>query len=155
MRGGFVHNQVLIAQVEAHFRQLRATIHREYPTAAGRDAGFVDLFIIWYSIRIVCEAELSPARVCRDVAKAALLKADLLLIVVPNLRVAKAARARLRTCNGPPRPRGLLIWILPLGPALRRLTNKCHLMTRANVSATSIQQVHLVRHRHHQNPERS
>ena len=121
MRGGFLHNEVLIASIEAYFLKLGVVVCREYPIAPGRDTGFVDLFVRCGDQRIVCEAELSASRVRRDVEKATVLRADYLFIVVPNERVARTARYRLgETMESSSGPR---ISVLPLGQALQQLRN--------------------------------
>ncbi len=119
MRGGYLHNHVLLDPIEMHFSALGARQRREHPTARGRSAGFVDLFIEHRPWRIACEAELSSRRIENDLAKAASLHASLLMIVVPTKRVARAVQRKLQNIESPQLE--LPIWVLPLGPMLRRI----------------------------------
>ncbi|MCG8404184.1 MAG: hypothetical protein MI923_03190 [Phycisphaerales bacterium] len=130
MRGGFLHNRVLLEPPERFLLERGASVKHEFPTAPGRDAGFVDLFAEYESRRIVVEAELTPARVVNDVAKAVALNANLLLIIVPTRSVAKAANKRLSAIE---RPEGLTICCEPLGTAMKALRDFCSLMTVSNV----------------------
>lgn len=119
MRGGFLHNDVLLGPVESHFRACHARIDREFPTRPGRDAKFIDLFVNLHGLRIACEAELTTRRIGRDIDKAREVNAQLLLIVVPHRRVARYAMERV--VDPAAVRRELALWILPLGPALARL----------------------------------
>lgn len=138
MRGKFLHNTVLISRIAALFHQTDATIYHEYPTGPGRTAGFVDLFILYKTWRFAVEAELSADRVSNDVAKAIALRADLLLIVTPNSRVATAVRRQVQRLRSNQRglviPNWLTIWSLPLGPAIQRLVKKGLLKTAVNAT---------------------
>lgn len=132
MRGGFVHNVVLLDPVETHFRGCQAEVRREFPTQPGRAAGFIDLVAKLDRWTIAVEAELTARRVCWDVHKARAIGAQVLLIVVPTRKVARAARTQLRAA-------GLLdgdfvVWILPLGAALQRLRSCFPLFSGANVA---------------------
>ncbi len=136
MRGGFLHNQILIAPIETHFFKLGAQVHREYPVTIGSNMSFVDLFVVYNSSRIVCEAELTADRVLNDLDKAAALQASILLIVTPNWLVARAAERRVnragnRTCAG-----SLDLFILPIGHAMQWLRNKFPIMSCLNVLRT-------------------
>ena len=95
MRGGFIHNHVLIARLDAALRAVGATTHFEYPTAPVSPRGFVDIYATLGNLRLVCEAELRASRVGVAVSKARDLRADYLLLVVPNRRTARAVRAQL------------------------------------------------------------
>lgn len=119
MKGGFLHNEVLLAPLEGYFRGLGAPVHREHPAESGRSPRAVDLFVTWGTRRIVIEAELTARRVLDDVAKAELLNATLLLVVVPTARIAEAARGRIAQADLT--RTSMAIWVLPLGPALERV----------------------------------
>jgi len=136
VRGRFLHNDVLVAPVAALLREYGVQSQLEHATESGRGTTFVDLLAVRESLRLVCEAELSPDRVWNDVNKAVSLEANLLLIVVPNARIARRVRRRLSRLTVPMIPESLDIWILPLGPALQRLREKLSLMTRVNVPRT-------------------
>lgn len=133
MRGGFVHNRVLIAPVEAVLRELGASVRRESPVAvSSRYTGFVDILAICGKNRIVCEAELSADRVGLDLAKAAALKATLLLIIVPNRQVGQAVERQVARMNTSP----VTVCCLTVGAAVQRLRNKSLLMSAVNVGET-------------------
>ena len=98
MRGGFLHNEILVRPIERFFLSVGGLVCREYP--AGN--GFVDLFIQWESYRIVTEAELQWRRIGNDVVKATALHADLLLIVTPTWQTARLVRRKITLAsNGP------------------------------------------------------
>lgn len=113
MRGGFLHNQVLLAPIEAYFRQVGAAVYPEHPVPGAW--GAVDLFVEYRHHRVAVEAELTPRRVQRDIEKARALNASVLLIVMPTNSLASQAKARL---VGAVRVPGMRIVIRPLGPAL-------------------------------------
>jgi len=142
MRGNFIHNRVLLEPIESHFRRLRALVYLEYPTRMGRQAGFIDLFILHGPHRIACEAELSPDRVRNDVVKARAVHATLLLIVSTNVSVVRTIDQRLRSWGPPEVPQlrdvpALPIWVLPLGRMLQRLAINFPLGTGLNVPLSS------------------
>lgn len=136
MSAGFVHDRVLIGPVESFFREKGAEVHREYPVCSGRVGGRVDLLVDDGPCRLVVEAELCTRRMPNDVTKAVRLEGDILLILVPHWRLARAGAKRLKDSGGARIPGTLTIWILPLGAALQRLRNKCHLMTLSYVRMT-------------------
>lgn len=138
MRGGFVHNRVLIAPVESAFRILGASVHREHPVGSGGCHGFVDLWVIYLACRIACEAEMSSDRVWRDMEKAILLKATLLLILVPKAGVAESVRSRLASSQAPPVPSSLSIYCLTVGAVLHEIRTKSLFMSVPIVPETSI-----------------
>lgn len=134
MRGGFLHNQVLIAPLAALLAEWGWKVSLEHRTGPGRGAGYVDLFAERDGDRTVIEAELSADRVARDLHKANALRVTLLVIVVPDQRTANAVERKLQ---GLPSGDGSTIsevWCLPLGLARQRLTQRCRLMTARNVS---------------------
>ena len=134
MRGSFLHNKILLDPPERYLRELGASVWREFPTGPGRDAGFVDLFAQYRSLRIAVEAETtSSARLVKDVAKAVTLNADVLFIIVPNRRVAKAAKIKLAAFLEDGASKSVTICCEPQGVAMTRLTNICSLMTALNV----------------------
>ena len=131
MRGRFLHNRVILAQVEERFRRLGASVFQEYPAKTGKRTRFVDLFVLLHGVRVVCEAELSFARIPNDVAKAIALDADLLLIVVSTSAACRKTQLQLKkTLTVLP---GLTISILPLGVAIKRLKDQKSFLTLLNV----------------------
>lgn len=81
MRGGFLHNTVLVEPARQLAIRAGASVHREYPT--DQPKGAIDLLIDTGRERIAWEAELRPDRVAADVAKAASVGAAVLLVVSP------------------------------------------------------------------------
>ena len=120
MRGGYLHNTILLDPIEAFFRQAGARTRREYPVRNATTRGAIDLAASWDDALVAVEAELTPDRVDRDVQKAHAAGADLLVIVVPTRRVASAVMRHLNG-NGGQTGNDVPVWILPLGPALERL----------------------------------
>jgi hypothetical protein len=119
VRGGFVHNRVLVDSIRKLAVAHGAAVSEEHRVSVGGKPGFVDLMIQIPSAVVVCEAELGPRRAVWDVAKASALDADLLLIVTPTRGVATRIQARLAESEiGNPE---LEIWVLPLGVARQRL----------------------------------
>lgn len=132
-----MHEEVLLARMEACFRELGGVGRRQYPTGPGRAAGVVDLFVTLGRERIVCEAELTADRAVRDLAKAHTLKATLLIIVVPNTRVAHSIRKRLASVRPRSCTSGPDIWVFPLGVAIQRFMNSGRFRSGRNVPASS------------------
>lgn len=121
MRGGFLHNQVLLDPVEDLLRQLGTTTHREYAVRVAGSIGFIDLVAEFDQHKIACEAELTPDRIAADLRKAEACEATLLLILVPHRRIAQRVQRALDQAEGTRPPGG--VWVLPLGPAMARLRN--------------------------------
>ncbi len=88
MRGGYVHNHVLLDPIEQKARRLGAAVEREAAIRVGGRVLYGDLLIRGGSRRILVEAELSSRRVPNDLAKAAALGTCDLWVVVSNSRVA-------------------------------------------------------------------
>lgn len=133
MRGGYLHNTLLVAPIAAFLRRAGAEVRLEHPGGRGRKAGYVDLFAEWDDWRIVCEAKLDGRRTSTEIAKAISLQADVLLFLVPDRRRVKAVKGRVRRARKQVPSARLTIWTLTLGPALRRLQKFEHFMTRTNV----------------------
>lgn len=96
MRGGFLHNQMLIAPVKAAFDVCGAQTTEEVWLRAKSCEGFVDLVAEYQNLRIAVEAELTPLRIPRDIVKAVAIGADELWLIVPNAAVRRTAHQRLR-----------------------------------------------------------
>jgi len=142
MKGGFLHNHVLIGTCADALQLQGARVKLEYPVQPGRTGGSVDLFAVFDNLSLVIEAERSTERLKNDLRKATLLQADILLVVVPTWKLARAGTRLLAALaagkdNGKPRT-----LCLPLGPALQRLANISHLMTARNVVPTLNPKIH-------------
>ena len=118
MRGGYLHNRGIAAELVAVLEQIGARVRTEYPAGPGRRAGSVDIYAELGELRLVCEVELGPRRVMNDVRKAEALAADVLLIVTPTAAEARAIRKRLRTFGRS----GVMVQVLPMGLAIKYLS---------------------------------
>ncbi len=130
MRGGYVHNHVLLDPIEQKARRLGAAVDREAAIRVGGRVLYGDLLIRGGSRRILVEAELSSRRVPNDLAKAAALGACELWVVVPNSRVAGSVRWNLSQDGTQSRP-GLFVLLLP--QALQRVEELIELNSGSNV----------------------
>ena len=129
MRGGYVHNCVLLAPIEQKARRRGVAVDREAAIRVGDRVLYGDLLIRDGSRRILVEAELSSRRVPNDLAKAAALEACDLWVVVPNSRVSGSVHRKLAQHgirSGP----GLFVLSLP--QALQRLEEMIELNSRSN-----------------------
>jgi len=135
MRGGFLHNRVLVDRLDAAFQAVGASTRLEFPTGPTSPRGFVDILATLGSVRVVCEAELRANRVAWAVQKAVWLDVDYLLIVAPDRPTVRAIRARFDNLGTeldvePPRE-----FILTLGQALQWVSNCFPFLTPRNASA--------------------
>lgn len=96
MRGGRIHNDVLIAPLLRSFEAAGWTGDTEVPVRMGETIRFIDLVAERDGCCIAVEAEMSGRRIDRDLEKAQAIHAAELWIVTPNARVAGAARRTLR-----------------------------------------------------------
>lgn len=119
MRGGYLHNHILLDPVEDHLLQSGATVQREQAVDLCGSMGFIDLAATLRDHRIAFEAELTADRVASDLRKAEAWSATLLVIIVPTRRVARSIQRAVDSTPGARPPGG--VWVLPLGPALARL----------------------------------
>lgn len=123
MRGGHIHNKVLLPPVITHLRALGASIALEHPVKVGTRNGAVDILADLRSRRLVVEAENSCRRVGWDVEKARALMVDALLIVTPSARVAHACRQEARRKMAVENCPGFGIYVLTLGLVHQWLSN--------------------------------
>ena len=134
MRGGFLHNEVLVKTMERVAFRHGATVEQEAPTGEGRKVGFIDLLITYRGCRIAVEAELTDARVVNDVAKATAVDADLLLIVMPTAREVRSAQAKLRREAVGRRELETTVLVTTLGQAIQRLKSAFGLLDQHECS---------------------
>lgn len=95
MRGGFIHNDVLIARLLRSFEVAGWSCDTEVPVRMGESLGFIDLVAESVGYCIAVEAEMSARRIDRDLRKAQAIHAAELWIVTPNALVAGAVRRTL------------------------------------------------------------
>lgn len=125
MRGEFLHNKVIIAALILALSLLGYQVLVEHPVRAGQRPPCVDAFVIVRDKRIVLEAECSSARIGNDLAKARVLGADLLLIIVPHARMRARVHAALNLLAARGGQASPLVQVLTLGAALRWVADNC------------------------------
>ena len=74
MRGGYLHNQVLIGTLQRDAKALGCETQLEVPVQVQDSVWFIDLVVRSGSVLIAVEAELSARRVVRDLLKARALQ---------------------------------------------------------------------------------
>lgn len=118
MRGGYVHNRILLDPLYRKALRLGAQVDCEAAIKVGDRVLYVDLLIRGGPKQILVEAELSSKRVPNDLAKAAEFGVCELWLVVPNPRIAGSVRRKLLRQSIKP---GAELFILLLPQALQRL----------------------------------
>ncbi len=131
MRGGFIHNQVLLDPIAQNASQLGFHVDREVPIAVGERVLYGDLLIQRHSQLVLVEAELSSKRIANDLLKAEASGACELWLVVPNPKVARSVRRTLSRQPFKPSTFGLFVFLLPL--ALQRLREFSELISESNL----------------------
>ena len=119
MRGGYIHNRVLLDPIDQKAWRFGAQVDREVSIRVGGQVLYGDLLIRSGSKRILVEAELSARRIPNDLAKAVAFRVSELWLVVPNPRLAQSVRRKLLQQSIVPGTSGLFILLLP--QALQRL----------------------------------
>ena len=119
MRGGYIHNRVLLDPIDQKAWSLGVQVDREVAIRVDGKILYGDLLIQGSTKLILVEAELTSKRIQSDLAKAAALGACELWIVVPNPRIARSARQELLQLSSGPGTSGLFVLSLP--QALQRL----------------------------------
>lgn len=130
MRGGYLHNRILVEALAQKASQLGFQVDREVPIAVDKRVLYGDLLIQRHSHSILVEAELSPRRIANDLLKATASGAHELWLVVPNSRVARSVRIGLSRRARRPRTFGLFVLSLP--QALQRLRHFSNLFSASN-----------------------
>lgn len=119
MRGGFVHNLVMVATLAADALSVGCEVAFEVAVKLASSMGFIDIVIRKAEMLISVEAERSARRIMNDLKKAEAIDADELWLVVPTARVACTVRRRLAEVELKfEKPR---IFVLTLGQARQRL----------------------------------
>lgn len=131
MRGGYLHNRILVEALAQKASQLGFRVDREVPIAVGKRVLYGDLLIQRHSQSVLVEAELSPRRIDNDLLKATASGAGELWLVVPNSCVARSVRRGLSLWSR--RPRSFALFVLSLPQALQRLRNFSELFSASNV----------------------
>lgn len=124
MNNGFVHDRALLDPLVGLFENLGAVVYREYPVRLGGRVCYGDLWVHHEAKRYLIEAENGPRRIGRDLVKAAVLRADLLAIIVPTWMAARSVRRRVGNLTHSGRPSVAEVWVLPIGVAIRRFRTR-------------------------------
>ena len=130
MRGGYLHNTLLIGAVQEDCSRQGIKTATEVKVSDGNRTGYIDLVMEVDGYRIAVEAELTSKRIEKDVWKASVAHVDELWVLVPNKRVEKSLRGTLARL--PRSSKDLTIYVLPLGRALRELSNRFPLIFMPN-----------------------
>jgi hypothetical protein len=125
MRGKFVHNKVILATVVVALGALGYEVLVEHPICSGQRPPCVDAFVVVRGRRIAIEAECSTARIGNDVVKARKLAADLLIIIVPHVRLQALVGQVLKRHLSCPSQTGPEIQVFTLGAALHWISSNC------------------------------
>lgn len=115
MRGGFLHNTLLIQPFVDYFTQRSDQVLPEYQAGARPSDGAIDLLIVGDSFRLAIEAELTTQRMRQDLDKAQKAEATHLLILTPTSKLASMGRKLLSDHIIQYAP--MQVQIFPLGPA--------------------------------------
>ena len=131
MRGGFIHNLILVDHIAKKASLFGASLDREASIKIGEKILFGDLLIEIGSQKILVDAEMSSKRIANDLLKGAAFEVTELWIVVPNPRVARSVRQKLSQMSIMPRRNGLFVFSLP--QALQRFEHLIELISLPNV----------------------
>jgi len=136
MKGGYVHERLLLDGIEKLFRERGLDVERQVGTTKGKRARYADLMVKIGSQRLIVEAETSSKRIKGDLQKANEVSATWLWIVVPNRKVADSVQKRLRELNV--RQKEPWLCVLTLGQAAEQLANCFPLFSRSKVTGEII-----------------
>jgi len=121
MRGGYIHNNVLIAPIERAERARGAIVYREYRVVTPKLEGNMDLLVITKLRRRAYEAENTLDRVRWDIMKATAFPLDELVLVFPTGRLARAAQKCVDELKASGKVVRLSIVCVTVGAALQRI----------------------------------
>lgn len=136
MKGGYIHERLLLDTIERLFKGQGAEVERQVATLKGRRTRYADLIVRAGTHRLIVEAETSSRRIKGDLQKANEVSATYLWIVVANRKVADSVRKRLRKLNV--RENQPWLCILTLGQATERVANYFPLFSRSKVERKTI-----------------
>lgn len=119
MRGGYLHNKILLDPLDRAFRGVGALVRREMMVRLDSRMAYVDLFAELGGRKFAIEAELSVHRIEKDLMKGMALNADELWIVVPHRRAARCVEHGFAEMTVRCNKDGL--FVLTLSQALKRV----------------------------------
>jgi hypothetical protein len=138
MRGGFLHNQVLVGRLRQVAQECGAVVHLEVPVRIDGVVNYIDLVLEKGAQVTICEAEQTWRRVGNDVRKAVALGAHRLLIATPDSHTAHACHRQLRRHT--PSGAKLQVVVCPLGAALEILRQTLNNTANAPAAAVPVAQ---------------
>lgn len=130
MKGGYLHNVLLIGSLREECARLGIETATEVQVCKGTHTGYLDLLMRPEGYSISVEAELTGKRIRNDLWKAETAGVDELWILVPTLRVGKSVSRVLSRV--PQVPKDLRVFVLPLGRAVQALRNRFPLISQLN-----------------------
>lgn len=137
IRGGHLHNEVLIRPLNECALDGGARTSLEYSVRVGTRTLFIDLVVIIGLYRIAVEAELTPKRVQNDIEKATAFGAHELWIVTPTTRSVKtilnSLPAKSIEMTGPK------VFVLTQGQAVHRIVNCFPVLSQSKGSGKQTQ----------------
>ena len=119
MRGGYLHNKILLDPLDRAFQGVGALVRREMMVRLDSRIAYVDLFAELSGRKFAVEAELSVHRIESDLKKGMALNADELWIVVPHRRAARCVERGFAAMTVRCNQDGL--FVLTLSQALERV----------------------------------
>jgi len=120
MKGKHIHENML-NKLNTVLTAIGTQPEQQVQVQVGERRCYADLVAELGGRRLVIEAEMSSQRIDGDLQKALALQATWLWIVVPNNRVKRSVRAKLRRLNVPEQPPHLAIYTI--SQAVQRLTS--------------------------------
>jgi len=136
MRGGFLHNNVLVRGLCAQCGRIGARAEIEVPVRCGQRTRFIDVVVRNESEVIALEVECDARRIEWDVEKAMAFGADEFWIVVPDAHLA--CRVRRQVDKYQQSTEAGVICVLTYGQALERLRKCFSLISAANTQEKQI-----------------
>lgn len=132
IRGRAIHNVGMVNRL--HQVALDHGAPARVEAYLGPNLGYADLLIEAGDLKVIVEAERSPRRVHRDLAKAAAIHATHLFIATPTRRLAERIGVHLRRYPLPP---DLVIEVRPLAQAAQGLHDLLSRSPRAQCAPDS------------------
>lgn len=136
MKGGYIHERLILDRIERLFKEQGVEVQRQVATVKGQHTRYADLIVRIGSHRLIVEAEMSNRRIEGDLQKAKEVSATWLWIVIPNRMVADSVRRRLRELNV--REKEPWLCVLTLGQAVERIANCFSLISPVKLTRKTI-----------------
>ena len=124
MKGKYLHINLATALVKS-LRQRGGHVQVEYPVRRGQRPPAVDILAQVAGLLLAIEIECSIRRIPNDLMKVEALRPDIGLIVMPNARLARAARSLVRRLSNNYPIATATIQVMTFGAALQWVANNC------------------------------